>query len=497
MNTTQSSFRHDAAVLISFSLILLALHFTVGNGYGFHRDELQFLDDSRHLAWGYVAYPPVTSFAGRLSTSVFGVSPAAFRLPATLAGMLILTLCGLICRELGGGRRAQVLALFAALASQVILGSLMLYIVWDFLAWTLVCFFLVRLLRTEDDRWWIAVGASFGIGVLCKYSIAFLGVGILFGLVCLPSMRRSFRQPYLYLGVLAGLLIAAPNLLWEEHHGWVSIKMLSTIHARDVRLGRTAGFVGDQFKYTMLGLILALAGLIWLLRSRRFRVLAFFFVGPLVLFLIARGRGYYLLPAYIPLYAAGAIWVEDEITKRPRKLRISIRSVAFLALSLDAAAVALMMLPIAKPATVLFRYQMTSSSDMRDETGWPQFVGQIAHVRNTLPAEDLAHLGILAENYGEAGALSLYGPMYRLPAPISMVNSYFYRGYGKEDPQTVIAVGFSPDDLKPLYASCTVAAVLTTVHEQHLFDSEDVPILVCRGLRGSWATFWKEHQRFG
>jgi 4-amino-4-deoxy-L-arabinose transferase-like glycosyltransferase len=371
-------------VLISFSLILLALHFTVGNGYGFHRDELQFFDDSRHLAWGYVAYPPVTSFVGRLSTSLFGISPSAFRLPATLAGMTILTLCGLICREFGGSLQAQLLALFAALASQVILGSLMLYVVWDFLAWTLVCFFLARLLRTENDRWWIAVGASFGIGILCKYSIVFLSVSIIFGLVCLPSMRRSFRQPYLYLGVLAGLLIAAPNLLWEERHGWVSLKMLSTIHARDVRLGRTSGFVSDQFQYTMAGVVLAVAGLTWLLRSRRFRLLAFFFLGPLVLFLIARGRGYYLLPAYTPLYAAGAIWAETEISKRVRPVRLSMRSVAFMALSLDAVAIAAMMLPVAKPGSALFRYQMTTSSDMRDETGWPEFVGQIARVRDTL-----------------------------------------------------------------------------------------------------------------
>jgi hypothetical protein len=74
-----------------------------------------------------------------------------------------------------------------------------------------------------------------------------------------------------------------------------------------------------------------------------------------------------------------------------------------------------------------------------------------------------------------------------------MVNSFYYRGYGKDDPQTVIAVGFSPKDLEPLFASCTVAAVLTTVHRQHLFDSEDGAILVCRGPRKSWTTFWQQH----
>ena len=160
-----NSFRKDAGYLAALSCILVAIHFAVGDGYGFHRDELQFLDSSRHLAWGYVAYPPMTAFVGRLAIAVFGVSVHAYRLPAMFAAMLSLVLTGLTARELGGRRSAQVIAFFIALASQVILASLMIYVVWDFLAWTMVCFFIACLLRTGDGRWWLAVGAGIGIGL--------------------------------------------------------------------------------------------------------------------------------------------------------------------------------------------------------------------------------------------------------------------------------------------------------------------------------------------
>ena len=45
-----TSQRSDAALLSAFAAVILVVHFALGNGYGFHRDELQFLDtDARHL----------------------------------------------------------------------------------------------------------------------------------------------------------------------------------------------------------------------------------------------------------------------------------------------------------------------------------------------------------------------------------------------------------------------------------------------------------------
>jgi len=491
------SFRNDATLLASLSCILVAIHIAVGNGYGFHRDELQFLDSSRHLSWGYVAYPPMTAFMGRLGIALFGISVQAYRLPAMFAAMLSLILTGLTARELGGRRPAQMIAFFIALASQVILASLMLYVVWDFLAWTLVCFFLARLLRTGDARWWLAVGTSFGMGILSKYSIAFLVAPILAGVLFLPSQRGHLREPWLYLGAFIALVVAAPNLLWEARHDWVTLKMLSTIHARDIRLGRNQGFLMDQLKFTMLGSLVALAGLVALLRSRQYRLLAFFYLGPLVLFLLGKGRGYYLLPAYTPLYAAGAVWIESKFATRTATFRrMTVGTIVVLGLA-GAVIISVMMLPISHPGTALFAFQMRTSSDMRDETGWPELVEQVAHVHDGLPTTDRNHLGIIAGNYGEAGALALYGPARGLPQPISVVNSFYYRGYPSPPPRTLIVIGEDPKNVAPLFGSCVTAAYLTTQHHVSRSDNEDGPILICRDPKFDWAQLWATHQRFG
>uniref|UniRef100_E6QK50 Uncharacterized protein n=1 Tax=mine drainage metagenome TaxID=410659 RepID=E6QK50_9ZZZZ len=52
---TENTLRSDIACLSAFAALILVAHFLLGNGYGFHRDELQFLDDARHLQWGFVA----------------------------------------------------------------------------------------------------------------------------------------------------------------------------------------------------------------------------------------------------------------------------------------------------------------------------------------------------------------------------------------------------------------------------------------------------------
>src|SRR6204780_1716566 len=96
--------------LLILAALRLLLH-TVTNGqYGFHRDELATMDDARHLAWGFVAYPPVTPAIARLAFAIFGNSLAGLRFFAALAQVGAIVLTGLMTRELGGKRAAQMVA---------------------------------------------------------------------------------------------------------------------------------------------------------------------------------------------------------------------------------------------------------------------------------------------------------------------------------------------------------------------------------------------------
>ncbi len=488
----------DAGVLLSFAALLLLLHFLVGNGYGFHRDELQFLSDARHLDWGFVAYPPLTAFCGRVAIALFGMSPQVLRLPAAVANGVTLVLAGLLARELGGRRAAQVLTVCAIFPLAVAFSSVLQYNTFDLLAWTLMVFFTARVLRTGDERNWVGVGVGVGLGVQSKYAIAFPLASLLLGLVILPRQRQYLRSRWFWWGALVAVLLAAPNLIWLMRHGFITLQMEQFIHKRDVRLGRANGYWTDQIKFTMLALPLAIFGLVTLLRNARFRLLSAFYLGPLLLMALAKGRGYYLLPGYTVLYAAALAAIEAALRQRARWMRITAESAIGMAMAINTAAICWIYLPIFPVGSRGWNWQMANSSDLADEVGWPELAAQVAAVRDRLPAEDRTRLGVLANNYGEAGALELYGPQYGLPQPISSTNSFHLRGYGPYEPETVIVLGSHLEDQNRNFRSCQVVGQVRLPFGVQTEETRDHPeILVCRHLRLPWAEAWSRSQEFG
>src|SRR5215471_5402028 len=106
--------RSDLSILVLVAAARFVLHLATNGNYGFHRDELQTLDDARHLDWGFVVYPPVTPLLGRLELILFGTSLTGFRVFSAIAVSAAMVLAGLIAKDLGGKRPAQLLAAVAA-----------------------------------------------------------------------------------------------------------------------------------------------------------------------------------------------------------------------------------------------------------------------------------------------------------------------------------------------------------------------------------------------
>jgi len=98
--------RADLIVLACIASAFAAFHVVTNGRYGFHRDELQFLSDARHLDWGFVAYPPFTPFMERIAFSIFGLSLVGLRLFSVIAQAIVILVSGLMARDLGGSRLA-------------------------------------------------------------------------------------------------------------------------------------------------------------------------------------------------------------------------------------------------------------------------------------------------------------------------------------------------------------------------------------------------------
>ncbi len=486
--------------MIAIALATVIVHLIFGNRYGIHRDELATLDDARHLAWGYVAYPPVTPFFGRLSLILFGTSIRGFRFFANVAMAIVVVLTGLMTREMGGRRGAQVIAAVAVVPYCLGAGALMQYVAFDALAWVLTAYFVVRLLKSGDARWWIGIGAALGLGMLTKWTMGFFTLGIVGG-VLLTDARRYLKSKWLWIGVGLSILIFLPNIVWQAQNHFVSLDMLKHIHVRDIREGRTAHFLPQQLMLTGLRTVLAVAGLYFCFLAsagKRFRMIGWMYVITLALFVILRGRWYYMGPAYPMLYAAGAVWGEGWLATMARGKAITVRTLAWAALAFDIAVTSAFFMPLAPLGSKWWKAAASVQGDYKEELGWPELVQEVARIRDSLTPQQREHLAILGTNYGEAGAINLYGPQYGLPQAISGVNSFWVRGYGNPEPQTVIILGLSQEYVDRRFTSCRVAGHTPNPYGVINEETGDHPdIFVCGPPKVGWPEFWKHFRYFG
>jgi len=489
----------DTALLVYIALATVIVHLVIGNRYGFHRDELATLEDARHLAWGYPAYPPVTPFFGRLSLGLFGTSLRGFRFFANLAQAIAVVLTGLMARDMGARRGAQLVAAVAAVPFCLGGGYQMMYVAFDALAWVATAYFIVRLLQSEDPRWWVAIGAAIGFGMMCKYTIGFFVLSIVAALLLTPA-RRYLRSKWLWIGVALSILIWLPNLLWQAQHQFISLDFLSHIHARDVRQGRTANFLPQQLMLTGLRFPLALAGLYFCfsLGGKRFRMIGWMFVITLTLFTVARGRWYYMGPAYPMLYAAGAVWGERWLATMSRARAMTLRWIVWAALAFELVFTTAFWLPLPALNSRWWGINNSLTGDFREQLGWRELVQEVARIRDSLTPEERAHLAIIGTNYGEAGAINLYGPEFGLPRAISGVNSFWYRGYGDPPPQTVIILGLSRKYMDESFSSCRIAGHTPNPYGVKNEETGDHPdIYVCGPPKQGWPAFWSDFRYYG
>ncbi len=407
----------DTGALILSALFLVALHSATNNQYGFHRDELATIDDARFLSWGYVVYPPVTPFIARVALTLFGPSMIGLRFFGALAAGIAMVLTGLMAREIGGKRPAQLVAAWAAAIAgpAVFLGSVFQYVSFDYLWWVLAAWIIIRLLKSENQRWWLALGAVVGLGMMTKFTMAFFLAGIAGGIVL--TRPRWLLNRWLWYGAAAAILIFLPNLIWQVRHDFITLDFLKFIHARDVGQGSTDGFLPAQVwsVTSPVTVPLWIAGLYFLLlrpEGKRYRMIGWMYLIPLALFLIAKGKPYYLSPAYPMLLAAGAVWGERWSEALSPVATGTVRGVVRTSLVVSGIVVVLLVLPLAPPGSRWWRIADAANGNFNEEFGWPEMASAVVRVRDSLP-RDSEPVGILAGDAGEAAAIKPLRPRSR------------------------------------------------------------------------------------
>jgi 4-amino-4-deoxy-L-arabinose transferase-like glycosyltransferase len=493
----------DTGLLLVLAAGGVLLHTLLNGQYGFHRDELDIIMNARQLDWGYIAYPPLTPLIARLGLGLFGNSLRGLRLFSALAQGVVMLLAGWMARDMGGKRPAQIMAAIAVYIAPVALtsGTLIQYMAFDFLWWVMIAFFFVRLLATEDPRYWIGIGAGIGLGMMTKFTVAFWVAGLVVA-VLLSQRRKDLLSKWLWLGAALALLIYMPNLIWQIQHKFISLDFLKAIHVRDLQWGRSRNFLPEQLFSSTNPLALpfwlaGLTGCLFAVFLRRFRPLVWMFLTTFVIFMVAKGRSYYVAPAYVMLEAAGSVWWANWLSERvPWLRRLGIGLLSSLLIVGGLAAI-IIVKPVAPINSALWKTTSRLNPEVVEMIGWPDLAAEVARIYHSLPENEKSHAVILAGNYGEAGALDFYAAEYDLPRTISGADSFWYRGYGQHEPGTVIVVGFERSYAGAFFSTCEKAGTVTNHYKVRNEETTRHTILyVCRHPKQPWSEMWPRMQWF-
>lgn len=493
----------DWQLLLLLAGARLLFHWLTNGQYGFHRDALAFLDNGQHLAWGYVAYPPLTPFVGRIGLALFGLSPVGIKSLAALAQCVAMVFTGLMAKELGGRRGAQAVAAVAAGISlmSLFMSTLFQYISFDYLWWVLALYSFIRLLKSGNPRWWLGLGTAFGLGMMTKYTMLFLITAVVLTVMFSRQLRAHLKSPWLWAGAGLSLLIFLPNLIWQIQNDFVSLAFLAAIRTRDVALGRTAGYLAQQF-YVNLNPVtvpLFLLGVYFYLGrgNGRFQPIVWIYFITLALFGISQGRFYYQAPAYPMMLAGGAVAGERWLAGQPANRQKRWGRVAWGLLAVGAVIGVALALPVAPINSAWWDVTSDIHDNFVEQIGWEEMAQNVAEIY-AQQAPNYANLGLLAGNYGEAAALNLYGSRYGLPTAVSPINAYWERGYGTPPPDAVIVLGFSESFLRGYFGQCTVVGQNSNRFGVANEESEFSPdIFLCEAVREPWEQFWPKLRGFG
>jgi hypothetical protein len=258
-----------------------------------------------------------------------------------------------------------------------------------------------------------------------------------------------------------------PNLVWEASHGWTSVHFFLNPPPSGSDETRPQ-FIANVIVLTAVAFPVAVGGVVSLVRDRALRPLGWTVVGTVAAYFVLGGKSYYALPVIVFALAAGAIPLDRWLTSR----RLRVAAAAFVAVGLVSLPLTLPVLPL---HTAVRHKIVSARGDYQSEIGWPAYVRLVEHHAAGVNV-------IVTDNYGEAGALELFG--HGLP-PVASADVTMRYWRPRVTGRNALVVGYSRRSAN----FCSGYRVVAHISSSNDSDEGGQPIARCT-LRGTLAQVW-------
>lgn len=424
--------------LFTFLLIYLS---SFVKSYGYFIDEFYYIACANNPAFGYVDHPPLAPLVLTIFQFVFGDSIYAIRIIPALATSLAVLCTGVLTKEVGGNKFAQFLAALSVASMPVTLafGGFYSMNAFEPLLAVLLLLIFVRIIKTGNLKLWMFAGLIMGIGIMNKHTFGIFIVALFFSLIVSGKWKIFFNR-WVVVGSLISLIIILPNILWQIANDFPSLEFYRNISKdKNVYTPPVAFILGQVMQMSPSTVPIWLAGTFVFLFSKKvkdFRFLSILFLS-LFLFMMISGtsRSDRLAFAYPAVFAGGAIFFENILSS---KNLIWLRYVLVVLLITGIGLAIPVILPYFDYSTVKSHTEFLGLNTeiekgkkppipqlLADRIGWEDKVKLVVSAYNSLTEKEKKQSIIAAGNYGQAGAIELYGKPYNLP-PVACAHNNYY-----------------------------------------------------------------------
>lgn len=447
--------------------------------YGLIGDEAYYAVWSFDPGFGYFDHPPMIAWVIWLGRSLFGESEFAVRSFGYFASLVT---CAALYRTghlLADDRR---IGAAAAIAYSVVPGLLLSFAVAtpdapSTLFWTLAIWSVAEFIRSRNANWWLLAGLFAGLGLLSKYTLAYLGIGLLLYLVTSQERRAWLRLWQVWAGGLLALALFAPVVWIDAQRGWISFAF---------QLGRSSlgehrfeGFyefarflVEEAIQLLPTLFVFAIIGIVaFLARRARWLALPVLTSIPMLAYflvhaLFGRVNPNWTAPLFPQLALIGA-WAMIAIRPAPPFLRWPLAALRLLHVPLGLA-VTLLGLYAVETRTVPFVGPLPALNFVY---GWPDLQGKLAAMADAHDAR-----WIEVPSYSLLGWVGYYFRMAGDPRPVYQLNNPFRYTYRPSLPDALgnaphLFVSPATDGLQPTRAGMTALGAVSRDHDGETLET--------------------------
>lgn len=432
-------------------------YYAVNPVYELHRDEFLHLDQAKHIAFGFISVPPLTSLVSKLIFLLGGGFFWVRFLPAFFGAATIIV-AWLLVEELNGKLLSKLL-ISCGLVFSVLVRMNILFQPnsFEILCWTALFYILIKYIRSENIKWLFYFAVIAALGFYNKYNIGFLLLGIFIGLI-FTRHRKLFASKYFYFAVLLFIFLILPNIIWQVINGFPVVHHMAVLRKYQLDNNSTASFLINQliiFIGSLPLILLAFFAFITHSDYKKYKLIALSFVIVLAAFSFLKAKDYYAMGLYPVIIAFGAVYAE--------KILIGWKMIIgylFVLINIGVFGLAAKFIhPVLRPDDIiknkvefekigLLRWEDGKNhelpQDFSDMLGWKEMASAGFKAYEMIPEAEKDKTIIFCDNYGQAGALNYYNRS-KTPEAYSFNTDYIFWIPKLDTIKNIILVGDLPD----------------------------------------------------